>query len=81
MVIHNSERLCRIEIVGGDKVEHTCIMRESKAALAEPIRAGSSWRQTNPPARRPPRACTPAAQRRDAFGHGPAAPGRAMRWR
>lgn len=37
MVIHNSERLCRIEIEGGDKVEHARLMRESMAALAEPI--------------------------------------------
>jgi 2-polyprenyl-6-methoxyphenol hydroxylase-like FAD-dependent oxidoreductase len=37
LVIHNSERLCRIEIEGGDKQEHARIMRESIAALAQPI--------------------------------------------
>lgn len=37
MVIHNSERLCRIEIEGGDKAEHARIMRESMMALAQPI--------------------------------------------
>lgn len=37
MVIQNSERLCRIEIEGGDKAEHARIMRESMAALAQPI--------------------------------------------
>ena len=37
MVIHNSERLCRIEIEGGDKQEHARIMRESMLALAQPI--------------------------------------------
>ena len=37
LVIHNSERLCRIEIEGGDKAEHARIMAESMAALAQPI--------------------------------------------
>jgi 2-polyprenyl-6-methoxyphenol hydroxylase-like FAD-dependent oxidoreductase len=37
LVIHNSERLCRIEIEGGDKQEHARVMRESIAALAQPI--------------------------------------------
>lgn len=37
LVIHNSERLCRIEIEGGDKQEHQRIMRESLMALAQPI--------------------------------------------
>lgn len=37
LVIHNSERLCRIEIEGGDKQEHQQIMRESLMALAQPI--------------------------------------------
>ena len=37
MVIRNSERLCRIEIDGGDKQEHARIMRESILALAQPI--------------------------------------------
>jgi 2-polyprenyl-6-methoxyphenol hydroxylase-like FAD-dependent oxidoreductase len=37
LVIHNSERLCRIEIEGGDKQEHARIMRESIGALAQPI--------------------------------------------
>jgi len=37
MVIRNSERLCRIEIEGGDKQEHARIMRESILALAQPI--------------------------------------------
>ena len=37
MVIQNSERLCRIEIDGGDKAEHARIMRESLTALAQPI--------------------------------------------
>lgn len=37
MVIQNSERLCRIEIEGGDKEEHARIMRESMVALAQPI--------------------------------------------
>lgn len=37
MVIQNSERLCRIEIEGGDKEEHRRIMRESMVALTAPI--------------------------------------------
>jgi len=37
LVIRNSERLCRIEIEGGDKQEHARIMRESIAALTQPI--------------------------------------------
>lgn len=37
MVVHNSGRLGEIEINGGDKEEHTRIMRESFAALLEPI--------------------------------------------
>jgi 2-polyprenyl-6-methoxyphenol hydroxylase-like FAD-dependent oxidoreductase len=37
LVINNSERLCRIEIEGGDKQEHQQIMRESLTALAQPI--------------------------------------------
>ncbi|MDD0837747.1 FAD-dependent oxidoreductase [Curvibacter sp. HBC61] len=37
LVIQNSERLCRIEIEGGDKQEHAQIMRDSLAALAQPI--------------------------------------------
>ncbi|RJG24142.1 FAD-dependent oxidoreductase [Massilia cavernae] len=37
MVVENSWRLGEIEISGGDKEEHTRIMRESFAALAEPI--------------------------------------------
>jgi len=37
MVIQNSERLCRIEIEGGDKEEHRRIMRESMIALTQPI--------------------------------------------
>jgi len=37
LVIHNSERLCRIEIEGGDKQEHQQIMRESLMALAQPV--------------------------------------------
>jgi 2-polyprenyl-6-methoxyphenol hydroxylase-like FAD-dependent oxidoreductase len=37
LVIHNSERLCRIEIEGGDKQVHQQIMRESLMALAQPI--------------------------------------------
>lgn len=37
LVIHNSERLCRIEIEGGDKLVHQQIMRESLMALAQPI--------------------------------------------
>lgn len=37
MVVENSARLGEIEIVGGDKAEHTRIMHESFAALVEPI--------------------------------------------
>jgi 2-polyprenyl-6-methoxyphenol hydroxylase-like FAD-dependent oxidoreductase len=37
LVVKNSERLCMIEIEGGDKEEHTRIMRESMQALAQPI--------------------------------------------
>ncbi|MEK8052787.1 FAD-dependent oxidoreductase [Ideonella sp. DXS22W] len=37
MVVKNSERLCLIEIQGGDKAEHGRIMRESLGALAQPI--------------------------------------------
>ena len=37
MVVENSGRLGRIEIEGGDKEEHTNIMRESMQALAQPI--------------------------------------------
>ncbi|MEJ8853230.1 FAD-dependent oxidoreductase [Variovorax robiniae] len=37
MVVENSARLGEIEIEGGDKQEHARIMRESLAALAEPI--------------------------------------------
>ncbi len=37
MVVQNSERLCRIEIEGGDKEEHARIMRESTIALTQPI--------------------------------------------
>lgn len=37
LVIQNSERLCRIEIEGGDKQEHARIMRESILALMQPI--------------------------------------------
>lgn len=37
MVVENSARLCQIEIEGGDKAEHTQIMRESMIALAQPI--------------------------------------------
>jgi 2-polyprenyl-6-methoxyphenol hydroxylase-like FAD-dependent oxidoreductase len=37
MVIQNSERLCRIEIEGGDKQEHARIMRESVVELLQPI--------------------------------------------
>jgi hypothetical protein len=36
-VVNNSERLCRIEIDGGDKAEHAQIMRTSAMALAQPI--------------------------------------------
>ncbi|ABG39387.1 monooxygenase, FAD-binding protein [Paraglaciecola sp. T6c] len=37
MVVENSARLAQIEIEGGDKQEHTEIMRESMMALAQPI--------------------------------------------
>lgn len=37
MVVENSARLGEIEVAGGDKDEHACIMRESLAALAQPI--------------------------------------------
>lgn len=37
MVVENSARLGEIEIEGGDKEEHSRIMRESLVALAEPI--------------------------------------------
>jgi 2-polyprenyl-6-methoxyphenol hydroxylase-like FAD-dependent oxidoreductase len=37
MVVENSMRLGQIEISGGDKQEHAQIMRNSFAALAEPI--------------------------------------------
>jgi 2-polyprenyl-6-methoxyphenol hydroxylase-like FAD-dependent oxidoreductase len=37
MVVENSGRLAQIEIEGGDKEEHTNIMRESMIALAKPI--------------------------------------------
>jgi 2-polyprenyl-6-methoxyphenol hydroxylase-like FAD-dependent oxidoreductase len=37
MVIHNSERLCRIEMEHGDKAEHADIMRKSMLALAQKI--------------------------------------------
>ena len=37
LVVKNSERLCKIEIEGGDKDEHTQIMRDSMMALAQPI--------------------------------------------
>lgn len=37
MVVKNSERLCLIEVNGGDKAEHAQIMRESLGALAQPI--------------------------------------------
>lgn len=37
MVVQNSERLCMIEIEGGDKEEHARIMQQSTAALREPI--------------------------------------------
>ena len=35
LVVQNSERLCRIEIDGGDKQEHARIMRESMLALVQ----------------------------------------------
>lgn len=37
MVVENSARLGEIEITGGDKEEHSRIMRESLMALAQPI--------------------------------------------
>lgn len=37
LVVKNSERLCKIEIEGGDKAEHALIMRDSMIALAQPI--------------------------------------------
>ncbi|RIX49580.1 MAG: hypothetical protein D3M94_00835 [Rhodocyclales bacterium GT-UBC] len=37
LVVKNSERLCKIEVEGGDKEEHGRIMRESMMALAQPI--------------------------------------------
>ncbi|WP_417223090.1 FAD-dependent oxidoreductase [Amphritea sp.] len=37
MVVENSERLCMIEIDGGDKAEHSAIMGQSMAALRQPI--------------------------------------------
>jgi 2-polyprenyl-6-methoxyphenol hydroxylase-like FAD-dependent oxidoreductase len=37
LVIGSSERLCRIEIEGGDKAEHARVMRDAMTALAEPI--------------------------------------------
>jgi 2-polyprenyl-6-methoxyphenol hydroxylase-like FAD-dependent oxidoreductase len=37
MVVENSSRLGEIEIAGGDKDEHSRIMRESMMALAQPI--------------------------------------------
>ncbi|WP_322094322.1 FAD-dependent oxidoreductase [Paraburkholderia bannensis] len=37
MVVENSARLGEIEIAGGDRMEHAAIMRESLAALAQPI--------------------------------------------
>ena len=37
LVVENSGRLAQIEIEGGDKEEHTNIMRESMIALAKPI--------------------------------------------
>ncbi len=37
IVVENSARLCHIEINGGDKVEHSNIMRESLMALSQPI--------------------------------------------
>jgi 2-polyprenyl-6-methoxyphenol hydroxylase-like FAD-dependent oxidoreductase len=37
MVVENSASLCQIEIDGGDKEEHTQIMRDSMIALAQPI--------------------------------------------
>jgi 2-polyprenyl-6-methoxyphenol hydroxylase-like FAD-dependent oxidoreductase len=37
MVVENSGRLCDIEITGGDKQEHSDIMRATLMALAQPI--------------------------------------------
>ena len=37
MVVQNSARLGEIEVAGGDKEEHSRIMRESLMALAQPI--------------------------------------------
>ncbi|NLQ18280.1 FAD-dependent oxidoreductase [Marinomonas sp. M1K-6] len=37
MVVENSERLCHIEINGGDKAEHSKIMGQSLMALSQPI--------------------------------------------
>lgn len=37
LVVKNSERLCHIEINGGDKAEHARIMAQSMAALAQPF--------------------------------------------
>lgn len=37
MVVENSARLGEIEVAGGDREEHARIMRESHAALAQPI--------------------------------------------
>ncbi|GGF85612.1 FAD-dependent oxidoreductase [Alteromonas lipolytica] len=37
LVVENSGRLAQIEITGGDKQEHTNIMRETSIALAQPI--------------------------------------------
>ena len=37
MVVENSLRLGEIEITGGDKEEHTRIMRESLMTLAQAI--------------------------------------------
>jgi len=37
MVVKNSERLCHIEIEGGDKEEHSTIMRSSLSDLCKPI--------------------------------------------
>ncbi len=37
IVVENSARLCNIEINGGDKIEHSTIMKESLIALSQPI--------------------------------------------
>lgn len=37
MVVENSDRLCEIEVNGGDKQEHAAIMRASMMTLAGPI--------------------------------------------